>query len=63
MKIGKVRLQPITYQEDVGSMCENIEILVAAWELWERALLPSLLSWAGTWLDKIDKTVKRCNQI
>ena len=37
--------------------------LVAAWELWERALLPSLLSGAGTWLGKIDEAVKLCNKI
>ena len=37
--------------------------LVAAWQLWERALLPSLLSGAGPWLGKIDETVKLCNQI
>ena len=27
MKIGKVRIQPIAYQDDVGSMCEDIEML------------------------------------
>ena len=32
-------------------------------ELWRRALLPSLLSGAGTWLGKIDENVKLCNQI
>ena len=37
--------------------------LVAAWELWERALLPSLLSGAGTWLGRIEETVKLCNRI
>ena len=36
---------------------------MAAWELWERALLPSLLSGAGTWLGKIDEAVKLCNKI
>ena len=33
---------------------------VAAWELWERALLPSLLSGAGTWLGNVDATIKLC---
>ena len=37
--------------------------LAAAWELWEKALLPSLLSGAGTWLGKNYETVKLCNQI
>ena len=27
MKIGNVRLQPIAYQDDVGSMCEDVEML------------------------------------
>ena len=30
--------------------------LAAAWELGERALLPSLLSGAGTWLGRIDNS-------
>jgi hypothetical protein len=34
-----------------------------AWELWERALLPSLLSGAGTWLGSNNETVKLCNSI
>ena len=37
--------------------------LVAAWELWERALIPSLLAGAGTWLGDISETVKLCNSI
>ena len=37
--------------------------LVAAWELWERALVPSLLSGAGTWLGDIREAVKLCNTI
>ena len=37
--------------------------LVAAWELWERALVPSLLSGAGTWLGDIGEAVKLCNKI
>ena len=27
MKIGNVRLQPIAYQDDVGSMCEDLKML------------------------------------
>ena len=37
--------------------------LAAAWELWEKALPPSLLSGAGTWFGKNDEIVKLCNQI
>ena len=37
--------------------------LVAAWELWERALLPSLLAGAGSWIGNIDDTVDLCNKI
>ena len=53
---------------EVKSIIEDYEMkamggLVAASELWERALLPSLLSGAGTWLGGIDDTVKLCNSI
>ena len=34
---------------------------MAAWELWEHALLPSLLSGAGTWLGDINKAVDLCD--
>ena len=37
--------------------------LVAAWEVWERALIPSLLSGAGSWLGDIKEAVKLANQI
>ena len=37
--------------------------LVAAWELWERALVPSLLSGAGTWLGNIGEATTLCNKI
>ena len=53
---------------EVKNIIEDFEMkaiggLAAAWELWERALLPSLLSGAGTWLGRIDDSVKLCNQI
>ena len=49
---------------EVKAIIEDYEMkaiggLAAAWELWERALLPSLLSGAGTWLGKIDDSVKQ----
>ena len=37
--------------------------LAAAWEIWERALIPSLLSGAGTWLGNIDEAIKCCNDL
>ena len=37
--------------------------LVAAWELWERAILPSLLSGAGTWLGEVSEAIKLCNKL
>ena len=37
--------------------------LAAAWDLWERALIPSLLSGAGTWLGDIREAVKLCDKI
>ena len=37
--------------------------LAAAWELWERALIPSLLAEAGTWLGDIQEAIKFCNSI
>ena len=36
---------------------------MAAWELWEHALLPSLISGAGSWLGEIQDTVELCNSI
>ena len=36
---------------------------MAAWELWEHALLPSLLSGAGTWLGEIQEAVDLCDSI
>ena len=37
--------------------------LAAAWDLWERALIPSLLCGAGTWLGDITEAVKLCDKI
>ena len=37
--------------------------LAAAWELWERALIPSLLAGAGTWIGDVQEAVKFCNTI
>ena len=53
---------------EVKQIVEDFEMqtlggLAAAWELWERALIPSLLSGAGTWLGNIDAAIKQCNAI
>ena len=53
---------------EIKSIIEDYQMqamggLVAAWTLWERALVPSLLSGAGTWLGDIREAVKLCNSI
>ena len=35
---------------------------MAAWELWEHALLPSLLAGAGTWIGDIRKAIDLCDK-
>jgi hypothetical protein len=37
--------------------------LAAAWGLWERALIPSLLAGCGTWLGDIKEVVKFCTSL
>ena len=37
--------------------------LTAARHLWERALLPSLLSGAGTWIGECKEAIKLCDQL
>ena len=41
---------------------QNMAGLTAAWELWERSIIPSLLSGASTWFGKIDQTINFCNE-
>ena len=53
---------------EVKSIIEDFQMqamggLVAAWELWEKALIPSLLSGAGTWLGSIEEAITLCNKI
>ena len=52
---------------EVKSIIEDFHMqamggLVAAWELWEKALIPSLLSGAGTWLGNIEEAINLCNK-
>ena len=37
--------------------------LWAAWELWEKALIPSLLSGSGTWFGVCDQAVDLCDDL
>ena len=53
---------------EIRSIIEDYQMqamggLTAAWELWERALIPSLMSGAGTWLGDIAAAIKLCNEI
>ena len=36
---------------------------MAAWELWERAIVPSLLSGSGTWVGITNTEVERCDKL
>ena len=36
---------------------------MTAWELWEKALVPSLLSGAGTWIGDIRAAVDICDDL
>ena len=37
--------------------------MMAAWELWEKAIIPSLLSGAGTWIGNCSKAVDLCDKL
>ena len=37
--------------------------MMAAWELWEKAMIPSLLSGAGTWMGISQKEEEECNKL
>ena len=53
---------------EVKSIIEDFHMqamggLMAAWELWEKALIPSLLSGAGTWIGNTEEAISQCNKI
>ena len=53
---------------EVQSIIEEFKMqaiggMMAAWELWEPALLPSLLSGAGTWVGCTAKEEERCDKL
>ena len=63
-RAGKIRGAAI----EVKSIVEEFEMqamggLMAAWELWEKALVPSLLSGAGSWVGNIDKAANLFDSI
>ena len=63
-RAGKIKGAAI----EIKSIIEDFQMqalsgCMAAWELWEHALLPSLLSGAGTWLGDVSKTVDLCDSI
>ena len=51
---------------EIKSIVEEFEMqamggLMTAWELWEKALVPSLLSGAGTWIGDTRKAANICD--
>ena len=63
-RTGKIKGAAI----EIKSIIEEFQMqalagAIAAWELWEHALLPSLLSGAGTWLGEIQEAVDQCDTI
>ena len=49
---------------EVKSVVEDFKMqAIAASELWEKAMLPSLLSGAGTWVGVTAKEIDRCDKM
>ena len=53
---------------EIKSIIEEFQMqtmagMMAAWELWERALIPSLLNGAGTWFGEFTIAVDLCNYL
>ena len=53
---------------EIKSLIEDFQMqamggLMTAWELWEKALVPSLLSGAGTWIGDIRAAVDICDDL
>ena len=53
---------------EVKSLVEDFKMqaisgMMAAWELWEKAIVPSLLSRAGTWVGATAEKVERCDKL
>ena len=59
IKVGTLEIKSIIEEFQMQGMGG----LTAAWELWERALVPSLLSGAGTWTVDIRKAVDKADKL
>ena len=42
---------------------QAIGVIMGAWELWEKAMLPSLISGAGTWVGVTTKEIEKRDQL
>ena len=63
-RAGKIKGAAIEIKQIIEDFqMQSVGGLAAAWELWERALIPSLLAGAGTWLGDIQEAVKVCNSL
>ena len=62
-RVGRIKGAAI----EIKSIIEDFQMqalsgCMAAWELWEHALLPSLLAGAGTWIGDIRKAIDLCDE-
>ena len=62
-RVGRIKGAAI----EIKSIIEDFKMqalsgCMAAWELWEHALLPSLLAGAETWIGDIKKTIELCDE-
>ena len=53
---------------EVKSIIEDFQMqalggMLSAWELWEKAMVPSLLSGAGTWVGTTMEEYERCDKV
>ena len=63
-RAGKIKGAAIEIKQIIEDyQMQAIGGLAAAWVLWERAFIPSLLAGADTWLGDIQEAVKFCNTI
>ena len=63
-RIGRIKGAAL----EIRSIIEEFQMqmmggMMAAWELWEKALIPSLLNGSGTWLGNCKMTVDLCDNI
>ena len=63
-RVGKIKGAAIEIKAIVEEyQMQALAGAMAAWELWEHALLPSLLLGAGTWLGEIQEAVDLCDSL